>query len=355
MKKVYLYISLALPLLGLLGLLACSGTQSSKTEDTVSANLTDTVITASDSVSGTLKDSTAQQTAQESGPKYIGTQAQLNHMHNSGSWEKYSTGILPQMAQDAPEYCGKILQKNSRFIIVDKAKMKLFLYDPYGHIEKSYPIACAKNYGARKMEWDSRTPEGLMDVEGVYNSSSWRFVSRSGAKSGPGVYGPKFIRIAPGIGIHGTSSPGSIGRRTSHGCIRLSNANILELVNYVDKGMPVIVSPGPKDMLVNQREGKNILAVVTENGTTRAIPSAESSLPADYGNSSKVASAQSNAKKAQAEKVVNDGVDSNPAVESPAETPSSPTEKVSEPSTSPASPSEKTSPASAPAESVPSE
>ena len=32
-----------------------------------------------------------------------------------------------------------------------------------------------------------------------------------------------------GYGIHGTSSPGSIGRAASHGCIRMRNREILRM------------------------------------------------------------------------------------------------------------------------------
>jgi lipoprotein-anchoring transpeptidase ErfK/SrfK len=42
-----------------------------------------------------------------------------------------------------------------------------------------------------------------------------------------------------GIGIHGTDSPDTIGRSTSHGCIRLTNWDAARLVNQVTRGMTV--------------------------------------------------------------------------------------------------------------------
>ena len=202
-------------------------------------------------------------------------ETQLAHMRESGHWEEYRGGILPQMSEDAPEYCEKILQtEGKRFIIVDKAKMKLFLYDPFGNIEKSYGIACAKNYGTKHKKGDSRTTEGIFSVKGVFDSTDWLFTDDNGYTSpAKGQYGPRFIRLTiPYIGIHGTASPGSIGRRCSHGCIRVTNANIMELVKYVEEGMPVIISPGPKDMAVNKRENTRILAVATEPGGRAARP-----------------------------------------------------------------------------------
>jgi len=40
-------------------------------------------------------------------------------------------------------------------------------------------------------------------------------------------------------GIHGTPSPGQIGHTESHGCIRLTNWDALELAGLVEKGTPV--------------------------------------------------------------------------------------------------------------------
>ncbi len=45
----------------------------------------------------------------------------------------------------------------------------------------------------------------------------------------------------PGIGIHGTSTPDTIGRAGSHGCIRLSNWDAAEFYKLIGKGTPVII------------------------------------------------------------------------------------------------------------------
>jgi lipoprotein-anchoring transpeptidase ErfK/SrfK len=45
----------------------------------------------------------------------------------------------------------------------------------------------------------------------------------------------------PGIGIHGTNNPETIGRATSHGCIRLANWDAARLKNFVSVGNPVII------------------------------------------------------------------------------------------------------------------
>ena len=43
--------------------------------------------------------------------------------------------------------------------------------------------------------------------------------------------------------IHGTNDPSSIGRFVSHGCIRMFNADIIDLYNRVPVGTPVVVLP----------------------------------------------------------------------------------------------------------------
>lgn len=43
------------------------------------------------------------------------------------------------------------------------------------------------------------------------------------------------------LGIHGTNDPSSIGSDVSHGCIRLRNADILDLSQYVAYGTPVSI------------------------------------------------------------------------------------------------------------------
>jgi len=40
-------------------------------------------------------------------------------------------------------------------------------------------------------------------------------------------------------GIHGTPSPAKIGHAESHGCIRLTNWDAMELAGMVEKGTPV--------------------------------------------------------------------------------------------------------------------
>jgi len=44
------------------------------------------------------------------------------------------------------------------------------------------------------------------------------------------------------IGIHGTNDPDSIGQAASHGCVRVPNAVVRELVSLLPLGTPVVIS-----------------------------------------------------------------------------------------------------------------
>ncbi len=184
----------------------------------------------------------------------------LEYLKYSPDAYKYNSGVLPKIARESAKYAELIINcKEEYFIIVDKGAMQLFLYDKYGHLEKKYGIACGKGYGDKRKKGDCRTVEGFYHVRGVYDSTNWLYTDDNG-KTSPekGQFGPRFIRLGSGVGIHGTSAPWSIGGRRSHGCIRLTNENILDLVTYATKGMCVIINPSVKDYQVDQEENNNI-------------------------------------------------------------------------------------------------
>jgi lipoprotein-anchoring transpeptidase ErfK/SrfK len=45
----------------------------------------------------------------------------------------------------------------------------------------------------------------------------------------------------PGIGIHGTNNPQTIGRAASHGCMRVANWDVVRLSKMITKGMKVVI------------------------------------------------------------------------------------------------------------------
>lgn len=94
------------------------------------------------------------------------------------------------------------------------------------------------------------TPRGTFKVIAKNSRPAWRNPGSAWARSmpryiAPGYYNPLGLRAlyinSPGIRIHGTSKTWSMGRAASHGCVRLTNANIVKLYPRIPVGTPVII------------------------------------------------------------------------------------------------------------------
>lgn len=92
------------------------------------------------------------------------------------------------------------------------------------------------------------TPTGKFKVIRKSARPSWYNPGSAWARTmpryiGPGYYNPLGLRAlyinSPGIRIHGTSKWWSMGRAASHGCVRLTNANIVRLYPRIPVGTPV--------------------------------------------------------------------------------------------------------------------
>lgn len=101
---------------------------------------------------------------------------------------------------------------------------------------------------------DIPTPVGEWKVKGVATMPDFRYdkkMLKEGVRGEethlipPGPNSPVgVIWIAlnkPGIGIHGTDDPETIGRAASHGCIRLANWDAVKLARMVKGGVPVTI------------------------------------------------------------------------------------------------------------------
>ena len=147
--------------------------------------------------------------------------------------------------------------KYARFIVVDKTQMTLTLYDYKGNNLMCVPMACGKAYGNKQQRGDMKTPEGIFRVESIEDASNWTHDFGDGLGEVEGAYGSVFIRLAcpghKGIGIHGTHLPESLGTRSSEGCIRIENADIIQLAKQVHPGMVVAILPSVEDAIENEK------------------------------------------------------------------------------------------------------
>jgi hypothetical protein len=109
--------------------------------------------------------------------------------------------------------------------------------------------------------WEFHTPTGVYHVthkarEPDWIAPDWYFLEH-GLRV-PGQDDPKrrFTRglgaaavyIGHGLAIHGTDKPELLGRRVSHGCIRLSDANALRLYHDVQPGTEVVIVGGDAEV-----------------------------------------------------------------------------------------------------------
>jgi lipoprotein-anchoring transpeptidase ErfK/SrfK len=112
-------------------------------------------------------------------------------------------------------------------IVVNLSKFRLTLFQD-GRPVKSYPVGIGKML--------TRTPKGRYTIiNKVRYPYSW-----PGGPLSP--FGTVWMGLSrPGYGIHGTNRPSSIGKRVSHGCIRMYNRDVEDLSRHVPVGTPVII------------------------------------------------------------------------------------------------------------------
>jgi lipoprotein-anchoring transpeptidase ErfK/SrfK len=135
---------------------------------------------------------------------------------------------------DLPKVYGTVLT-------VDRNNFKLRLFKRL-RLVKTYGIAV----GMAGLE----TPAGLYHITDRQVNPSWHVPNSSWAGSlagqtippGPGdPIKARWLGIADGVGIHGTSEDWSIGQRASHGCIRMHVSDVIALYPRVPLGTPVLI------------------------------------------------------------------------------------------------------------------
>jgi lipoprotein-anchoring transpeptidase ErfK/SrfK len=128
------------------------------------------------------------------------------------------------------------------FILVDRETFTLRLYRGL-KLTKTYPIAV----GQAGLE----TPAGLYRINDKQVDPSWHVPNSAWAGSlagrviPPGPADPikaRWMGFWDGAGIHGTDETWSIGHAVSHGCVRMTIADVEQLYPLVPLGTPVYVA-----------------------------------------------------------------------------------------------------------------
>jgi len=127
------------------------------------------------------------------------------------------------------------------FILVDRETFTLRLFRGL-KLAKTYPIAV----GQAGLE----TPAGLYRINNKQINPSWHVPNSAWAGSlagriiPPGPSDPikaRWMGFWNGAGIHGTDETWSIGHAVSHGCVRMTIADVEQLYPLVPLGTPIYV------------------------------------------------------------------------------------------------------------------
>ena len=132
------------------------------------------------------------------------------------------------------------IMRGQNHVVVSKKDLRLYVVTNKLDTVFYAPISVGRNIGDKRIEGDCKTPEGTFRIQQIQESALWSHDFDDGAGPRKGAYGPYFFRLETpgflGIGIHGTCFPKSIGSRSSEGCVRLHNNDILKLHRLVHEG-----------------------------------------------------------------------------------------------------------------------
>jgi lipoprotein-anchoring transpeptidase ErfK/SrfK len=165
----------------------------------------------------------------------------LRQLNPNAVFDQASTKIVVANVQreDLP-------RKISR-VEVDGSRQRVLAYDKDDAIVAVYPATVGSA--------ERPSPSGAFRVTGIAENPTYHYDPSLNLRGvdvqqplnlPPGPNNPVglvWIALsAKGYGIHGTPDPDAVSKRSSHGCIRLTNWDALELARHVSKGTLVTIS-----------------------------------------------------------------------------------------------------------------
>ena len=139
-------------------------------------------------------------------------------------------------------------RKPEPHLVLDLSDRRVYYVDESGNRAKGYPVAIGRP------KWP--TPTGRFQInEMVKNPDFVAFdfndtKAKDKGRIPPGPNNPLGLRwigfaheYGWAIGFHGTQKTSVLGQAVSHGCVRMSNNDVVELFDRVKLGTTVVVQP----------------------------------------------------------------------------------------------------------------
>lgn len=145
------------------------------------------------------------------------------------------TTVKPDVTTD------ELADEYPKIIVISKASTSVTLYERLKPV-KTYQVAVGSP--------GYPTPSGRFAIQNKQIDPVWNVPNSdwagelAGRSIPPGPQNPlkaRWMGIYGGAGFHGTADIGSIGSAASHGCVRMSIPDVIDLFDRVDVGTPVFV------------------------------------------------------------------------------------------------------------------
>ena len=151
--------------------------------------------------------------------------------------------LRPRLRHPLPDVRTRELKRVYRTIItIDRSSFTLRLFKKL-RVAKRYRVAVGLP--------DYPTPAGLFSIQSKQINPVWTAPNSpwAGEMAGQSVPGgawnnplkARWMGVTGAVGIHGTGMPWSIGTRASHGCIRMTVPDVIDLFRRVPLGTPVLI------------------------------------------------------------------------------------------------------------------
>jgi len=178
------------------------------------------------------------------GERYHASPDLLKDLNPNARFDRSGTTLLvPRVRGDAPPT--RVLR-----IVADKSRTAVEAYAEDGSLVAVYPATIGSD--------DTPTPDGETTVTKAFKNPWYTYDPRK--LDFKEVQTNRVLKLAPGpnnpvgavwidlkregYGIHGTPEPQQISKTSSHGCVRLTNWDALDLADLVEPGAQVIFSGG---------------------------------------------------------------------------------------------------------------